>query len=71
MIGTVDVNPSRLSVYAKNTNGDEFRYSFGMGEHPTPEVGTQKHTDWLILQETWALNNGFLDREWRCDNNLY
>ena len=35
--------------------------TFGTGEHPTPEVGTQEHTDWLILQDTWALNNGFLD----------
>ena len=24
MISTIDVNPSQLSVYAKNTNGDEF-----------------------------------------------
>ena len=48
-----------------------FRYDFGTGEHRTPEVGTQKHTDWLIIQDTWALNNGFLDRKWRCDNSLY
>ena len=51
----------RLSVYAKNTNGDEFAINFGRREHHTPEVGTQEHTDWLIIQETWALNNGFLD----------
>ena len=30
-------------------------------EQPTPEIGTQAHTDWEILKETWALNNGFLD----------
>ena len=60
-ISTIDVDPSQLSVYAKNTNGDIFHYEFGAGEHHTPEVGTQEHTDWLILQETWALNNDFLD----------
>ena len=34
---------------------------FGQREHFTPEVGTQEHTDWLIIQEAWALNDGFLD----------
>ena len=52
--GAVDCN-------AINTNGDFFGYTFGQGRHPTPEIGTQRHTDWEILQETWALNNGFLD----------
>ena len=28
------------SIRARNTNGD-FYYTFGRGEHPTPEIGTQ------------------------------
>ena len=31
--------------------GMNFATSFGEWEHRTPEVGTQEHTDWLILQE--------------------
>ena len=58
-IGTLDLSASQIGVYVRNANGDVFRYHFAYGEHPTPVVGTQNHTDWLILQDTWALNNGF------------
>ena len=54
-------HPGQLTARARNTNGDYFYYAFGRGRHPTPEIGTQAHTDWEILKETWALNNGFLD----------
>ena len=60
-VRALEFSSSQLSTYARNTNGDVFSYNFGRGEHPTPEIGTQKHTDWEIIQETWALNNGFLD----------
>ena len=56
-----EFNPSKISVYIRNTDGDVFSYKFGQWDHHTPEVGTQEHTDWLIVQDTWALNNGFLD----------
>ena len=54
-------HPGQLIAYAVSTNFDYFSHTFGRGSHPTPEIGTQSHTDWEILQETWALNNGFLD----------
>ena len=60
-IAVGEFNPANLYAYARNTDGYIFRYDFGYGEHFTPEVGTQEHTDWLIIQDTWALNNGFLD----------
>ena len=60
-IGTIDINPSQINVYLRNTNGDEFRYEFAFYEHHTPESGTQKHTDWGILKEIWASADGFTD----------
>ena len=60
-VRALEFSSSQLLAYAGNTNGDIFNYRFRQGEHHTPEDGTQKHTDWLILQETWALNDGFLD----------
>ena len=60
-IALPDTNPAQFRVSIRNTNGDTFYYNFGQGEHPIPESGTQEHTDWLIIQDTWALNNGFSD----------
>ena len=60
-VGLYQSHPGQLRARAINTNGDYFSYAFGRGSQPTPEIGTQEHTDWEILKETWALNNGFLD----------
>ena len=60
-ISLYESHPGQLRAYLKARSDDYFAYAFGFGRHPTPEIGTQAHTDWLILQDTWALNNGFLD----------
>ena len=58
-VSLYESHPGQLSARATNTNGDYFSYPFGKGRHPTPEIGTEDHTIWEILKETWALNNGF------------
>ena len=56
-----DTNPAQIQVSIRSTNEDIFYFLFGIGEHRIPESGTQEHTNWLIIQDTWALNNGFSD----------
>ena len=50
-----DSHPGQLTVRARNTNGDFFYYNFGRGRHPTPEIGTQAHTDWEILKRDMGI----------------
>ena len=61
-VSLYDLIRGSCAARAINTNGDYFSVILlDEAEHPTPEIGTQAHTDWEILKETWALNNGFLD----------
>ena len=48
-------HPGQLRAYAINTNDDYFAYAFGRGGHPTPEIGTQRHTEWEILQRDMGI----------------
>ena len=50
-----DSHPGQLRAYVRSTNEDGFAHTFGRGRHPTPEVGTQSHTDWLIIQRDMGI----------------
>ena len=55
MLGFTNLIRGSCTARARNTNGDYFYYVFGRGRHPTPEIGTQAHTDWEILKDDMGI----------------